>query len=621
MHRLGWVSGALLYAGAALAQETPAEPTDPADPSEQPIEGEEPVEGAVEEEEPGPPDTFQGDWEWTAFGPKTLAGMSDVAQHPSRTETIAAVTTDGQVWLTTDRGASWSVVLDGGRNSLGTESNDEDILIGIEARVEEILDELETDDLSVDPDDYVDDLDGLEAAIEEMEARAEEIAQEASDAAEDALEQAWGEFYADGVTDSQAASTAISGRNRVWFDDEERLLVGRVDGLHLSRDLGGTWSRVLDVGVNALVRLPHRNLWVAGTADGVRFAVDLSIWIDSDDGTEGLYINDLAADGDGIYAGTASGLWFAPDAQTWGQIGNLDDPVTALLVDPTSDGGLWLSDGLMVLRSNDAGATATAGFGASLAGVSEMVWLGAGHLLAASANGPWESMDGGSSWWPVSEGLADPGTGALALHGGDVLLASKEGISRLEEAREEPADLTAPPDLSSFEPAVVPDWIPADVLIGTMMSRQELTARGGSRLAAAALPELTIAWQHQAEDGLDFVAGGGSSRELGAQWKAGIQLKWKGGGRLVVDGTGGPDVGLAPSSAGSALKRGASAYGLDLASEVAEMCFARAELVALRPPAGATSLREEVDYELEILELEAQLDHITNGAVSAWRSQ
>jgi len=610
-----------LWAGAGWAQDAPDQPDDPPEVPLEPTED----DGGPEEIEPETlPDSFADGWAWKKVGPRIRAGMSDVALHPVQPDTLVAVTLGGEVWMSSDRGESWVVVLAGARRSLGIGSSDEDVIIGVEARVDEIRGgDTSDEEFSVDPDDFVDDPDGLLSAIEEMEQRAQELAQEVADATADALDQVRGEV-ADGVFFDGASATAeMQSRPRVWFDPDGQLLVGRSDGLHLSRDLGESWSKVLDVGVTAMTRLPERNLWIAGTTDGIRFAVDLNIWIDPEDGTEGLVVSDLAAAGPGVFAATAKGLWFAPDAQSWSPIGTRDEPIQALLVDPGWDGGLWLTNARTVLRSDDGGAHAREGLGAPLPRVTDLAWIRSGQLLAVSADGPWESVDGGTTWSPVPRGLSDPRTQAISIRGLDVVLASAEGIYRLEAFSEDGLEDAPDTDTSPFE-----EWISVGALIGSAVMRPELTATVGSRLAAAALPELTLHGTYRPEDSLDYVVLAGSTREIGALWSVGLILKWTGSRTSSTDVTPisigmGTEVvsNLSPATLGGAIRRDATTYGFGIAGDVAEMYYARAELIAERPLLATSSLRDQVDHELSIRELEAQLDHITNGAVSAWSSQ
>ena len=140
----------------------------------------------------------------------------------------------------------------------------------------------------------------------------------------------------------EASSAA---RPRVWFGKDGLLFVGRADGLYRSTDLQ-SWNRGPDVAVTALAYLEQRDLWVAGTQDGVRFSVGAlagQAWIDAEDGTEGVMVFDLAAAEEGMYAATNTGLWFASDAQSWTQVAHSDLTILSVLPDPDWEQGLWLS--------------------------------------------------------------------------------------------------------------------------------------------------------------------------------------------------------------------------------------------------------------------------------------
>ena len=625
IRRLTWASAALLCASTASAQGLPDPASDPAIPGEQPSEAgaDEPAEALLVEALPA---SFREGWAWVSVGPRTRDRMSDVAVHPTRRDVLAAVSAAGEVWVSVDRGLRWDRVLVGPRADFGGSSSNEDIILGVEARVDELVGGISSEDFTVDPDDFLDDPEGLEAAIEEMADLAADLAQQAADATADAVDQVRGEV-ADGggffAAPSEQESARVAGP-RVWFGDAGELLVGRSDGLHLSRDLGGAWSRVLDVAVHALTKLPERNLWVAGTSDGIRFAVDLSIWIDPEDGTEGIFIADVRADGDGVFAATESGLWYAADGQSWVAMGTARESMNALLVDPTWDGGLWVASDRSVLRSDDGGNSLSEGLAAPLAAVRDLAFIGAGHLLAVSADGPWETVDGGTTWSPISLGLSHPSTVGLDVRGLDVVVASAEGIYRLERIPEGGLPTVGAGPLAAPED----DWIAIDALMGTAVSRPELTATMGSRLAAAALPQLTIYASYRDEDALDYLVASGSERQLGGLFEAGVQLKWTGSrpartdfNPVTVGGNAEVVTNLSAGVMGDAMRRSATTYGISVADDVAEMYFARKQLISEQSLLATASLRDKVDHELKIRELEAQLDHITNGAVSAWRTQ
>jgi len=574
--------------------------------------------------------SYREGWRWAPVSESLPVRLADVAVSPANADRVAFVTVQGAVWLSADRGASWDEVLEVGRRSLGGGSTDEAVLIGAEARVEELQGDLGLEDLEVDPDDYIDDPEGLAAAQEAAIAAAEELADQAGAVTTDALDQVRGEI-ADGVFFEFGASisrdrgrAAIGVRPRVWFAPSGAVLVSRADGLRVSRDLGQSWSLVLDVPVSALVRLEGRDLWVAGTLDGMRYAVDLAQWIDAVDGTEGLRVWDLALDAGRVYAATSAGLWSSPDAQTWDPVGTLTDPYQGLLLPDTEGDPMLLATPRTIRRSPDLGQSLIPEpQAAPLPAVLSILRMGTRHVLIASADGPWESVDGGQSWSSLARGLTEPRTRGLAGTGEDVFLASEEGLFRLV------------PDASGSEQDEgdqgramgIQEWIALDALMGTAMSRPELTATIGSRAAAAALPEVTLEGVFAPEDRLLYSPLAGSERELDALWGAKITLRWTPSRPardpaepIALSGLG-VDADLPPATVGHAVRRDAATYASNIAAMVADLYTGRAELVAGRRVVGQESLREKVRRELKILELEAQLDHITNGAVSAWRSQ
>jgi hypothetical protein len=557
--------------------------------------------------------------------------MYDVAISPEDPEVVATISETGGVWISVDGMATWTQVLADSRAGLGMGSADEDLLIGVEARVDEIRGDLSFDDMEVDPDDYVDDPDGLAAALDELEAAAEEMADSAAAATAEALDQVRGEV-ADGVFFelNSASWQAFKNEresgvyNRVWFDGSGRLLASREDGFHVSANRGVSWTQVLESRVTALIEMPQRGFWIAGTSDGVRYSDDLVNWTDRVDGTETLQIWDLKRDGAWVFAATSAGLWLSTEGQSWQQIGMNTWGYRTLL--PVEEGsGLLLSSGRSVRLSRDGGFTLLPDLGTPLSGVHELMGIAPGHVLAATSEGPWESVDGGETWVPLNDGLSESLSYAhgLARSGLSVLMASGDGVYQLS-----PPSMETRPRIELGQGVDVEEWIDLHALMGTAMSRPELVVSVGSRALAATLPEVTIQGSYLPRDTLKYAPIAGSTREFSSVWAMGLILKWTGSRPSRPDlnpVTIGTEVevtsSLSPATLGGAVRRSANNYAAATAAKVVDLYGVRAELVAIRAATPQAPLREQVDRELKILELEAQLDHITNGAVSAWRSQ
>jgi hypothetical protein len=612
-----------VWGTTAFSQQTPL-PVDPAQPSPEP----ESLEDAPAETLPG---VFAGKWRWVNVGPREVGRMYDVAISNEDPDVVATISETGAVWISEDGMVTWTQVLAESRDGLGTGSADEDLLIGVEARVDEIRGDLSFDDLEVDPDDYVDDPDGLAAAMDEMAAAAEELADSAAAATAEALDQVRGEV-ADGVffeSDSASWKSFKNEResrlyNRVWFDRSGRLLAGRGDGIHVSLNRGVSWTQVLETRVTALIEIPQRGFWIAGTSDGVRYSDDLVNWTDRFDGTEAVQIWDLKSDGTWVYAATSSGLWLSTEGQSWQQVGMYTGDYRALL--PVEEGnGLLLSSGRSVRLSRDGGFTLLPDQGTPLSGAHDLMGIAPGHVLVATSEGPWESVDGGETWVPLNDGLSESLSYAygLARSGLSVLMASGDGVYQLT-----PLSGARRPRTELGQDVGLEEWIDLHALMGTAMSRRELVVSVGSRALAATLPEVTIQGSYLPRDTLKYAPLAGSAREFSSVWAMGLILKWTGSRPSRPDlnpVTIGTDVevtsSLSPATLGGAVRRSANSYAAATAVKVIDLYGVRSELVAIRAATRQAPLREQVERELKILELEAQLDHITNGAVSAWRSQ
>jgi frataxin-like iron-binding protein CyaY len=584
---------------------------------------------------------FGEDWGWVEFGPKWADRMSDVAVHPGTPTTIVAVALDGEVFKTLDGGQSWQSVLRGLAliGSLTPEGVDqEDVLLRIEARLEEIIGDID------DPNDFEFSESETEVTFDEVES----IIREAAD--EVRVETSSNPWFLEQV--SVMSEEASSARPRVWFSENGAVFVGRADGLYRSVDIN-TWDRVLDVAVTALAYLPKRQLWVAGTQDGVRFSVDAlggRAWIDADDGTEGLMVFDLAASEEGMYAATNRGLWFAADAQYWQRVGHPDTVFLSVLADENWDRGIWLSTDANVFRSDDGGATLRPNFGAPIHGVVSQMLIGPGHVIVAGRDGPWETLDGGTTWTPISRGLSDPMSRSLDWHKGLVIVATNEGVFRLEpilETEKEPGD--EPEQIVPDVEGLILDWIPVQVLVEAALHRPGLSSGGGlSRGVSTLLPVLTVEARFEPDTtDLRYDAGlsssgsmvPGTTLERQGEFTAMARLQWTPMGRkqsstssaypgsdaytdrvwVMVDGT---RIAVADGSnpwlMAQTVSRRIVDYRNRLASDVTDLYFARVELIQARPLMATDSVLEQVELELKLDELEARLDFLSAGAVRRW---
>jgi hypothetical protein len=437
------------------------------------------------------------------------------------------------------------------------------------------------------------------------------------------------------------------------------LFAGRADGLHLSEDMGETFEQVLDVAVTSLTELNSPAMYVAGTADGVRFSTKAMggyVWIDAEDGTEGVHIYDLMSDSTGVYAATSIGLMFAADAQTWRVRLETDEPALSILADPDWDGGLWFSTSGSLYRSDDAGRTATEAPGAPVHGVVALRRVGPGHVLASGSDGPWESLDGGIHWLPVVRGLSDPACRGMASHKALLMLASDEGLFRIQPIRGEDKPGDGPlANIGLAAPELA--WIDVQPLIDSSLARDGVaTPALGGRIGRYLAPTLTIRGQMSPYrrtyiggssddivslpgadlfgDATDTYSGGlaaDSTTRLRSQMKFALytELRWTPPGKssaasssITVDVDADGDIfvddGQSPQMLAARVTRRVTEYRNSLALQVTDLYFARQQLLLETGELHTASLLDQVQFRLQVAEIEARLDYLTDGAVSRY---
>jgi hypothetical protein len=531
------------------------------------------------------PATLAGELVWQRVG-LVGAGASDLAVVPASSGVWAVITDAGEVWVTLDAGASFT-------RALGRVTAETDPRRRIEARIQELIDDLEAAtagaqafDPSATDESAVE---ALQREIGTLQDQLDEIGQEEP-------------------AEASADRTLLP---RVWAT-EDGLFAGRQDGLWRSDDLGGSWRQVLEVPTHGLARVPGRSLWAAGTDDGMRFSVDGSVWLDPEDGTEGLVVSDLVAGQDGVWAATADGVWFAPDAQTWAKTGGSG---AALRVRPDPDWvqGAWVATPGGVLRTDDGGTTLRASLGAQIPGVSSLLWLGTGRLLVAGAEGVWETVDGGTTWAARSRGLADPDTRADAQDGTLLLLAAAQGVYRLVPGS--PAEEIARRPTIALEP-----------LIAAATDRRELEQHTGNRWAATVLPSLDVDFDWATGSSLDWGLLTGTTAGRESAWGISVGFTWTPHSQTSLDEALLPiealwlvDDGAMSAAFAAADSRDASRYRIAVSQQVADLYFARADLASAAAPTAP--LGEQVETALRIAEIDAALDSLTNGTLSRLRQE
>ena len=548
---------------------------------------------------------------WTQVAPLRLGPAADVDVSTENTDIVAAVGMDGGVWLTEDAGASWRRILDASQSDL---SDDEDRLQQLDAYLQEVVDEVENE-LGVSFDDIDPDADTFDGDLAEA---ALDFTQDLSDEAQTDLATQSFLFGEEGVPGVLRPHLHFThGHDELW--------VGRDDGLWYSNDLGENWEHVLYEPTTEVAIHPQSGLYVAGTSDGFRYAVQPDTWIDAEDGTEGMLVLDIDPAPDGLYAGTIDGLWYADTPQHWIPTGPTSDPIAAVQPDPSATTSLWIALEEGIVRSDDRGVNFRATPGAQLAEVRDLLLLPGNRLMATSNDGPWESRDGGTTWQPIPRGLSSPVVGGLSGTSASALyLASEDGIYKLV-----PLDQM---EESRSGVVTLPEWLSAGDLLTASLTRPGIdTPKNQSRLRRlnAFLPQVRFRFDARTDRDLRYTAASGTTRSADADIRAFAFLTWAPNGRtgeidvsgVVMDGElfilGGDDESVLAARAG---RRGA-AYRTKVSEQVIDLYGARIELLIDKASLPSASLEDQVEFRLRELEVEAQLDVLTDGLISRYNAQ
>jgi len=409
--------------------------TAPAAPSEAPSELQD-FEREAAVPEVGAP--WAEDHRWVGTGvQRRISGLAALPEG-----VLVAVTDDGEVQRRDgDRG--WRVVLSA-PGGLGGEGDleEEALLLDAESAVLDFSDE---------GDEAVDDDDSQPATADDAGA-ASQVDDSVKDSdiqgatADDALPQ---EVLEAGLLDAaERAAREASRRPGVWRIGEQALLLSRADGAWRSSDGGQTWVSVptLPPTLDVVPFPGYPTELVAATTEGVFQSGNAGAsWFEVESTLSGDRVYDLATDSEWVYAGAQDGLYRSRDGMRWQraqQRGGGATPIFAVAVDPSWEGGLWLAGVEGILRSDDSGSTLRPSGQNPLQGTRVLVALpGPGRVMAAGADGVWESTDGGVRWTPVVSGLPGPEQRALVLDAEAPFLGGLYGVFRLGRSVAEPEEL------------------------------------------------------------------------------------------------------------------------------------------------------------------------------------
>lgn len=559
---------------------------------------------------PALPDWRSGH-EWVAVGPAGVGSLTSVAA-AADPALWAVAQADGTVFLTEDAGRRWARVLD----PYLVASNDEEVLREVEARLKDLGSDL-----------------GSSGWVSEDDLQ--QFAQDAQQASQQVVDDVQAELDAGPwFLEHQAALAGDwkAAHPRVWFTSDGRLVVGRADGLRVHEHTAAGWEPrwVWTEPVTAFTELPDHTFLV-GLADGlVRGTRDLRDF-EGLSALDGQRVTDLRLEG-GLLASTTEGVWWTAEGVSWVHLPiGAEHPVHTAMSgprppDPTTaalDMPLLVGTEATILRTSDPGRDLGGPVeGGPMPDTSAFARRSDGLLLAASAAGPWQSDDGGASW----ESLALGEAGVRELHdvevvGDSVLLVGVGGLWRLEPRRALPA-------------AEPPRWVPLGALVNASLGRPELEAHVGSRWVAAMMPDVTLQGDWRQNVGDDWDADTWTTHDVDTTWRLRMALTWRPGRQqtsssfdvldptadlsvVLLDGQVVIDDGTSGTVLASAVRRGATQYRDELAESIGQLWRERQRLVAEGTPAVAP-LTDRVRQVLRILEIEARLDALCDGAVSEW---
>ncbi len=526
-----------------------------------------------------------------------VTGLAVASARDGEVPAWLAIDAAGWAWRSEDRGSSWVLVM---RGAAAPEARGkEEVLLEAESLRDELLEGAEPDVVGTEVD--------TTAVREALQTANEE---------------------ASAATPSGNGGQEIEPR--VWFHpDEPRVaFLSRADGTWRSDDGGRNWEFVDSMLATTFFAVDGTLL--AGTSDGVRWSTDGGRgWIDVEDATDGVFIHGLARAGSYVYASGDRGLFRSADGLRWVTARSVEGtPVLAVVPDASWPGGAWVATPGGVLRTDDDGATFYATERAVLRGLRQIVPLpGAGHLLALTADGPWETMDGGLRWLPLARLLTEPDVRDVAFDEGLPVIATRSGVFRLTkpmELAERPRAVPLPPLYDMIARAQQRRGLDTDML--------SLARR---RVAAALAPrfEVVYDWGKGAGRTADFIDAANTEANDG-DWSLTARACWgacaSSASSIVYDPSEAAyladdtlfvvgdqvfDEGDAVAAAAN-VAQSIRSYERYTAGVVTEAWMARQRLNQEQAVVDLLPLKDQVVHALAIAEADARLDLYTDGAFS-----
>ena len=553
-----------------------------------------------------PATSYTEGWTWFKRTPYQAA---DISAWVYADDLGAAFAMDGsgKLWMSDDLGRTWKLRADLSELMFAT-SSDEDVLLDIEARLLEVLSEGDPIDVDFDMDESE-----IQAAMDE--------------AISGAVDSGGSEVFTD-LEANPGFTLRKDGtrQTRVDLSYENGVLFLAANGqTWVSVDGGISFQLALDTHAFAVRKLGRR--WIALTADGVRWGEQpgrmsrLSTGLPSEPVLDGLVDREL------LIVGTSQGLYASRDGAQWRKYGTMQEPVVRVAGTERQPGLVWVITPKGLRFSNDRGLT----FSKPVlnAPVRDVLVPHPDRVVAVAHGRVYESADQGQIWSPLREGLRGDALEALEPVGGGGVGVLADGkawwlLSESAPVAKRPAE-----------------WAPLNGLIEATLAREGVDSDFNAfrrRFTAAAIPSLQLYgyWFPNSRTE-DWDPALGTQLTTEGMWHMQARLVWTPRRTrslgvvesldevepeatvVVMDGEPVLLTGQDDYVAGARVQRRLSENKKLLVDRVIDLYETRRELVADLDVLTDDRLTRRVVHELAIQEVEAQLDALTEGALTRWR--
>jgi photosystem II stability/assembly factor-like uncharacterized protein len=234
-----------------------------------------------------------------------------------------------------------------------------------------------------------------------------------------------------GLTSIDVQALAIIGTN---------IFAGTDNGVFLTTNSGNSWAArsagLTNANINSLAG--NDTILFAATGGGVLFSTDSGAnWMATD--LTNAFVTSLAVSGANLFAGTdGGGVYQSSNGTNWNQVNN-GLPTGTFVKTILADSGIIFAGTIGgIYRSTNKGSDWTE-VGLSISSVPTLAINGASLFAGTAGYGIFVSMDNGTNWSALNNGLngyaldveslADNGTSIFAGTGDGLLLSKNEGES------------------------------------------------------------------------------------------------------------------------------------------------------------------------------------------------